>query len=75
MARRVKGGARTKSGKAFFGVAILPELKEKMDKYLSEVGMSRNSFIAMAISDTLATIKFREDLRKEILARQAMEEG
>ena len=64
MPKRIEGGAKTKYGRAYFGVAILPELKEKLDKRLAETGMSRNSFIAMLIVNELERHEDKENERK-----------
>lgn len=60
MPKRIEGGAKTKGGKSAFGVAILTTLKERLDKYLAKSGMSRNSFIAMAIVNELEKQEVKE---------------
>lgn len=62
MPKRIEGGAKTKYGKSYFGVAILTELKERLDKHLAKTGMSRNSFIAMAITTSLDSFDYVRQL-------------
>lgn len=70
MPKKVEGGAKTKSGKSFFGIAIVPELRARLDKHLAKTGMSRNSFIAMAIINELDRATYARQLIKHLTQKE-----